>query len=107
MRESPEHYLELGEFYAEKRDRFIELMADTRFTLTPSRGTYFQLADYGAISDARDTDFARWLTVEHGVAVIPISVFYADPPADARLVRFCFAKQNATLEAAAERLVRV
>jgi methionine aminotransferase len=107
MRECPEHYLGLAEFYAEKRDRFIALLAGTRFRLSPSRGTYFQLADYGSISDAPDTEFARQLTAEHGVAVIPISVFYAEPPAEARLVRFCFAKQTSTLEAAAERLARV
>jgi methionine aminotransferase len=107
LRECPEHYLSLPAFYAEKRDRFVGLMAATRFRLTPSRGTYFQLADYGAISDAPDTEFARWLTTEHGVAVIPISVFYEAPPQGARLVRFCFAKERATLEAAAERLAEV
>jgi methionine aminotransferase len=106
-RECPEHYLGLSEFYAEKRARFIDLMAGSRFRFTPSRGTYFQLADYGAISDAPDTEFARWLTAEHGVAVIPISVFYEEPPPGARLVRFCFAKQSSTLEAAAERLANV
>lgn len=104
--ECPEHYLSLPDFYAAKRDRFVELLAGTRFELTPSRGTYFQLADYSAISDASDVEFARWLTTEHGVAVIPISVFSAEPPAT-RLVRFCFAKEDATLEAAAKRLARV
>jgi methionine aminotransferase len=107
LRECPEHYLGLPQFYAEKRDRFIALLAGTRFRLMPSRGTYFQLADYGAISRAPDTEFARWLTTEHGVAVIPISVFYEDPPPGASLVRFCFAKRSETLEAAAERLAGV
>ena len=69
-------------------------------------GTYFQLADYSAISTLPDVEFARWLTIEHGVATIPVSVFYQQPP-DARLVRFCFAKENATLDAAAERLRRL
>ena len=106
LRERPEHYLTLPDFYAEKRDLFVELLKDSRFAVVPSRGTYFQLADYGAISDRPDTEFARWLTSEHGVAAIPVSVFYAEPP-PATLVRFCFAKEPATLRAAAERLAGV
>ena len=78
-------------------------MADTKLTVRPAAGTYFQLADYGAISDLPDVEFARWLTIEHGVATIPVSVFYREPPA-AKLVRFCFAKENATLDEAARRL---
>ncbi len=105
--ECPEHYLGLPAFYAAKRDLFAELLGASRFELAPSRGTYFQLADYGRISDLPDTEFARRLTIEHGVAVIPISVFYAEPPEGARLVRFCFAKEDATLRAAAERLANV
>jgi methionine aminotransferase len=79
------------------------LLAETKFTFGRARGTYFQLADYGAISTLPDVEFARWLTIEHGVAVIPISVFYERPP-DARLVRFCFAKLPVTLDEAARRL---
>jgi methionine aminotransferase len=71
--------------------------------MKPSRGTYFQLADYGEISDLPDDEFARWLTEEHKVAVIPVSAFYDEPP-DARVVRFCFAKELETLEEAAQRL---
>ncbi|HEX7081164.1 MAG TPA: methionine aminotransferase [Gammaproteobacteria bacterium] len=104
--ECPEHYLSLPEFYGAKRDLFLELMQGSRFELVPARGTYFQLADYGRISDEPDRQFAQRLTVEHGVAAIPISVFYADPPS-ATIVRFCFAKEDATLRAAAERLARV
>src|SRR5213075_568909 len=100
MREHPEHHLGLPAFYEERRDYFNRLLADTKFGIRPSAGTYFQLADYGAISDLPDVEFARWLTIEHGVAVIPISVFYREPPA-ATLVRFCFAKEDATLEEAA------
>jgi len=107
MRECPEHHLELADFYRKKRDFFVERLRASRFAFTPSQGTYFQLADYGRISREPDTDFARRLTIEHGVAVIPISVFYADPPAGATFVRFCFAKQEATLRAASERLVAV
>jgi methionine aminotransferase len=99
----PEHHLRLPAFYQERRDYFAELLRATRFRLLPAAGTYFQLADYGAISPLPDVEFARWLTIEHGVATIPVSVFYAAPP-NARLVRFCFAKENATLDAAAERL---
>jgi methionine aminotransferase len=106
MAAHPEHAEELPHFYQEKRDLFARLLARTRLTLEPSAGTYFQLASYGAVSDLPDVEFARKLTIEHGVAVIPISVFYANPPA-AQLVRFCFAKQAATLEAAAERLARL
>jgi methionine aminotransferase len=99
----PEHHLELPAFYQERRDYFARALAATKLRPLPSAGTYFQLADYGAVSQLRDVEFARWLTIEHGVATIPISVFYRDPP-DARLVRFCFAKENATLDAAAQRL---
>jgi methionine aminotransferase len=99
----PEHHLELPAFYQERRDYFAALLEGTKFRAMPAAGTYFQLADYSAVSSLRDVDFARWLTIEHGVATIPISVFYREPP-DARLVRFCFAKENATLDAAAQRL---
>jgi len=107
MRERPEHYLSLSDFYRQKRNLFVELLSPSRFELVPTRGTYFQLADYGRISSAPDTEFARWLTIEHGVAVIPISVFCAEPPPGATLVRFCFAKQEQTLEEAAARLCKV
>ncbi|HEX6999406.1 MAG TPA: methionine aminotransferase [Gammaproteobacteria bacterium] len=99
----PEHHLELPAFYQRKRDEFLELLRGSRFRTAPAAGTYFQLADYGEVSDLDDVEFTRRLTIEHGVAAIPISVFYREPP-PARLVRFCFAKERATLEAAAERL---
>jgi methionine aminotransferase len=69
----------------------------------PVRGTYFQLAGYSAISDKSDVEFARWLTIEHGVASIPVSVFCAQAPRE-RLIRFCFARERATLAAAAAKL---
>jgi methionine aminotransferase len=106
MTAHPEHHLKLPEFYQERRDYFAGLLAATKFRVLAAAGTYFQLADYSAISTLPDVEFARWLTVEHGVATIPISVFYRDPP-DARLVRFCFAKEDATLDAAAEKLRRL
>ena len=99
----PEHYLQLSDFYQQKRDLFLRLMEGSRFTLAPSAGTYFQLADYSAISNERDVEFSRRLTTDHGVAVIPVSVFYRNPP-DMRYVRFCFAKESATLAEAAKRL---
>jgi len=95
------HYEKLPALYQQKRDLFGELLAKSRFKLLPSRGTYFQLADYAAISGLDDMAFAKWLTAEKGVAVIPLSPFYAKPPA-ARIVRFCFAKQDETLRRAAE-----
>ncbi len=106
LERAPEHYLELPAFYQEKRDLFCELLATSRFRFTPSRGTYFQLVDYGAISQENDVDFSQRLTREHGVACIPVSVFYEQPPAQTR-VRFCFAKDAATLERAAEILCRI
>ena len=93
-------------FYQRKRDLFGELLSDSRFGINPSPGTYFQLADYSAISDAPDTEFTRWLTTEKGVAAIPISVFYADPP-EQRVIRFCFAKNDDTLREAAKLLCRI
>lgn len=102
----PEHHVNLPAFYQERRDYFVGLLAATKFRARRAPGTYFQLADYSAISSLPDVEFARWLTVEHGVAVIPVSVFYEQPP-EIRLVRFCFAKENATLDAAAARLRRL
>jgi methionine aminotransferase len=103
----PEHYLDLPAFYQEKRDRFRSLLADTRFALPRVDGAYFQLADYSSISDLDDVAFSRWLTVEKGVAAIPLSPFYQSPPPGQRLIRFCFAKSDATQVAAVERLRRV
>ncbi|HEX9207289.1 MAG TPA: methionine aminotransferase [Steroidobacteraceae bacterium] len=104
MAECPEHARELPEFYQARRDRFVELLGQTRFIFRPAASTYFQLADYSAISDLPDVEFARWLTTQCGVAAIPISVFSARPPAAERIVRFCFAKHEATLAAAASKL---
>ncbi len=106
MRDCPQFHRELSDFYQNKRDLFCELMGSSHFSLRPSGGTYFQLADYSAISNEPDTDFASRLTREHKVAAIPISVFYKHPP-DQQIVRFCFAKQDDTLREAAGRLVKV
>ncbi|UPL48680.1 methionine aminotransferase [Hymenobacter sublimis] len=97
-------YDSLPGFYQQKRDLFRELLAPTRFRLLPVRGGYFQVAEFRDIApDLDDESFARRLTQETGVAVVPISAFYHNRQ-DHRLVRFCFAKQDATLRAAAERL---
>lgn len=102
----PEKYLHVPAFYQEKRDKFCALMQETRFRFTPSEGIYFQLADYSAISDEADTDFAVRLTKEIGVATVPVSVFYGQPKQE-HLLRFCFAKTDQTLERAVERLAKL
>jgi methionine aminotransferase len=103
LESSPDFLVSLPGFYQSRRDRFIALLAGSRFALTASPGTYFQLVDYSAISSASDAEFCRELIDLHGVAAIPLSPFCETPP-DCRLLRFCFAKTDATLEAAAERL---
>jgi len=103
LAEHPEHGGQLPELYRRKRDEFRALLAASRFTLLPTQGTYFQLADYSALSALPDVAFARWLAQHHRVAVIPVSAFYKKPP-QATLVRFCFAKESRTLEEAARRV---
>jgi methionine aminotransferase len=93
-------------FYQRKRDLFLELIADTRFRPLPCAGTFFQLLDYSAITDERDSAFATRLVREHGVASIPLSPFLYTTEPDP-VLRFCFAKRDETLERAAERLRRL
>jgi methionine aminotransferase len=108
MAEHPEHVDELPMFYQAKRDLFADLLKDSRFSFTRAPGTYFQLVDYSAIRpDLEDVAMAEWLTREHGVAAIPVSVFYQTPPKDLRLVRFCFAKREETLRQAAGKLCAI
>lgn len=104
IRQEPEHYEQLGAFYQDKRDRFREQLLGTKFKPLPVPGGYFQLVDYSAVSDLPDAEFVKWLTVEHGVTAIPLSPFYETPPAGQRLARLCFAKNEATLDAAIARL---
>ena len=106
LRAHPEHHQALPAFYQAKRDLFRDLLSASAFRLLPCAGTYFQLADYGALSNEPDTAFARRLTIEAGVAAIPVSVFYASPP-EGRIVRFCFAKEDETLVEAAAMLCRI
>jgi len=107
LQQHPEQVTNLGQFYQQKRDVFAQALADSRFQLLPCQGTYFQLVDYSAIAPTlSDSAFCQWLTIEHKVAAIPLSVFYQQG-SDARIVRLCFAKQHATLHAAAERLCQL
>ncbi|HWV11290.1 MAG TPA: pyridoxal phosphate-dependent aminotransferase [Pseudomonas sp.] len=108
MAEHPEHVQELPGFYQAKRDLFCDLLTESRFRFTRAAGTYFQLADYSAIrDDLDDVAMSEWLTREHGVATIPVSVFYQQAPKGLRLVRFCFAKREETLRQAAEKLCAI
>jgi len=99
-------YLELPAFYQRKRDLFAAGLAKTRFKLLPSGGTYFQCVDITAVSELREAEFCQWLTREIGVAAIPLSAFYGSG-FDQRVVRFCFAKQDETLNRALERLAKL
>lgn len=101
-----ESYLSLGEFMQQKRDYFQQLMQQTKFTPLQSHGSYFQLYRFGRISDESEKDFAIRITKEHRVAAIPVSAFYQSGT-DNKVVRFCFAKKNETLELAVERLAKI
>jgi methionine aminotransferase len=98
-----EQYLELGAFLQKKRDYFLQLMKGTGFEPLPSYGSYFQVYSYRNISDEGEMDFAIRLTRERGVATIPVSAFYQGT-VNHQVVRFCFAKKESTLEAAANKL---
>ncbi|AIR87287.1 MULTISPECIES: pyridoxal phosphate-dependent aminotransferase [Pantoea] len=106
LRQEPEHYRDLPAFYRARRDCLVDALSGSRFRVLPCEGTYFVLLDYSAISDLDDVSFCQWLTKEIGVAAIPLSVFCADPFPH-KLIRLCFAKQPATLIAAAERLCQL
>ncbi len=103
LESDPEFYERLADFYQAKRDHFCQLLEPSRFQFRPARSTFFQILDYSGISDARDTELARQWTKEIGVASIPLSVFCAQNVTGKRL-RFCFAKDDVTLEAAAKKL---
>ena len=100
---NPAPYLDLPAFYQRKRDLFREGLKHTKFKLLPSAGSYFQCVDISDVSDLREAEFCQWLTQEVGVAAIPLSAFYGNG-FDQRVVRFCFAKQDDTLNAALVRL---
>ncbi len=101
-----ENYKNLGRFYQQKRDFFLDLIKDSRFRVIPSYGTYFQLLDYSAIINEKETDYAVRLTKENKLASIPVSVFY-HKGTDNKTLRFCFAKKEETLIKAADILCRI
>ena len=108
LQQHPEHHRELPAFYQRKRDLFCQLLEPSRFSLVPSQGTYFQLLGYSQITAEADDALARRWTCEQGIASIPISVFYQNPQdCDHLALRFCFAKDDATLAQAAEILCRL
>ena len=105
LNDHPEHHLGLGDFYEAKRDLFNNLLGESRFKIKPSGGTFFQLLDYSTITDELDSTLAERWTAEIKVASIPVSIFYADPTAQRQpILRFCFAKGDATLAKAAQTL---
>lgn len=106
MREQPDYAGELGAFYQNKRNLFLGALKDSRFTFSPSQGSYFQLLNYSAITTELDTLVSERWTRENKIASIPISVFYAEPPQQS-VLRFCFAKSDSVLLQAAEILCRI
>jgi methionine aminotransferase len=102
----PSHYLELSGFLQEKRDLFLNLIRHSRFNFKPAQGTYFQVLDYSDITQEHDVDFAKRLTIDNGIASIPLSVFN-DNNKDDKVLRFCFAKTDDTLKQAADILNRI
>jgi methionine aminotransferase len=104
--EKPEEYLSLPNFYQQKRDYFLKATQNTPLTPLKCEGTYFQLFDYSQISDEKDTDFAKRLTTQFGVAVIPVSAFYSNHR-DEKVIRLCFAKTEETLSKAGEALEKI
>lgn len=106
LRARPEAHQQLPAFYQAKRDRFRQGLAATKLRLLPCEGTYFQCADYSALSDKPEAEFCEWLTRDVGVAAIPLSAFHPQP-VERQTVRFCFAKREATLDAALERLAKL
>ena len=112
LKEQPAHITELANFYQQKRDVLVNALKDSRFTLLPSKGTYFLLLDYSAISILNDREFCEWLTKEVGVAAIPLSPLYPAEQREAyhqdnKVIRLCFAKNNDTLLKAAEILCQL
>jgi methionine aminotransferase len=106
MAEQPDFPAGLANFYQDKRDTFLDALKGSRFGAQPSKGTYFQLLDYSAVSDEADRELAERFTREHGIASIPISVF-CKQPLEGRFLRFCFAKTDEVLAQAGEILCKI
>ena len=105
--QNPSYENSVSEIMQTKRNYFGEGLSQSRFKLLPCEGAYFQIVDYSNISDLADTEFANLLTTEHKVAGIPVSAFYQNPSPDQRLLRFCFAKNNDTLQKSQDILCRL
>lgn len=103
---NPDNYLPITKMYEQKRNLFNSMIKKSKFKIIPSAGSYFQLLDYSSISEEGDVAFAEYLTKEKGIASIPISVFYSIPQ-DNKVLRFCFAKEDETLQKAAEILCKI
>jgi methionine transaminase len=99
----PDNYLSVPDFYETKRNKFLDCIKSSRFTYTPAQGSFFQCVNYQEITEENDSDLAVRLTKEIGVATIPVSAFYHQKN-DYKILRFCFAKDDETLEKAGERL---
>jgi methionine aminotransferase len=108
--ECADHYLNLSDFYEQKRNFLRSGLANTKFKLLPSPGTYFQCVDYTQLgipeSQLSSADFCQWLTKDMGVAAIPVSAFYSEP-VESGVIRFCFAKKEETLQSAIDRLQKI
>lgn len=110
LKHQPEHTTALSNFYQQKRDFLVQALSQSRFKVLPSKGTYFLLVDYSAISDLDDYQFCLWLAKNAGVAAIPLSPFYQNKQTyikTNRVVRLCFAKDETTLKAAGEKLCQL
>jgi methionine aminotransferase len=107
LMQNPEYETSVSEIMQAKRNFFADGLSQSRFHLLPCEGAYFQIVDYSNISDLADTDFANLLTTEHKVAGIPVSAFYQNPNPDQRFLRFCFAKNNDTLQKSLDILCRL
>lgn len=97
----------LAEFYQKKRNYFVDKIRNSRFKVIPSKGTYFQLLDYSSISGQNDQEFTEELIKRHGVAAIPLTPFYQNEDENIKILRFCFAKKNETIDKAAKILCRI
>lgn len=108
MQQHPEHIAELSNFYQQKRDLFNSSIQNSKFSFIPAQGTYFQSLDYSAIRpDLNDVEMCKFLAEQHKIVAIPVSVFYQKAPEDLRMIRFCFAKKDQTLQQACEILTQV
>lgn len=104
--QKPENYTYLGDFFQKKRDVFSNALKDSRFEVLSCYGTYFQVLDYSKITDEKELDFAKRLTIEHGIASVPVSPFYKEGEEN-KILRFCFAKEDSTLLKAAQILCKI